>query len=105
MKMDIISKEKNPSLKRMEIVAHAEDKVTPSRDSIQDKLAATLNIPKKQIVVRQMKTKFGTNKTVIIARAYDSEEQMKSVEAKYMQKRNFKEEPKTESAPTEASAQ
>ena len=91
MKMEIISKEKNAVLKRQDIIAEAEDKITPPRQAIQDKLAATLNVPKKQVVVRQMKTRFGTNKTVIIARAYDSEEQMKSVEAKYMQKRNFKE--------------
>jgi ribosomal protein S24E len=98
MKVDIISNEKNVVLKRQEIVAEIEDKTTPSREVVHEKLSATLNVPKKQLVIRQMKTRFGTNKTTIIARAYDSEEQLKSVEAKYMQKRNFKEEPKVEGA-------
>ena len=101
--MTIQSKEKNAVLKRQEIVAEVEDKMTPSRDAVQDKLAAEINVPKKQVVISKMDTIFGSNKTVITARAYDSEADMKNVEAKYMQKRNFKEEPKVEAA-TEAPA-
>jgi ribosomal protein S24E len=95
MKINIIRQEKNSVFNRQEIIAEVEEKITPKRTEVQEKLAAALNIPKSQVVIIKMDTRFGTNKLTIEARAYDSEETMKSVEAKHIQKRNFKEEPKT----------
>jgi len=96
MDLDIKANEKNEVLKRQEIVAETSEKITPSKEAVQEKLAAKLNVPKEQIVVNKIKTGFGEAKAVIYARAYDSEDQMRSVEAKYVVSRNFPSEAKEE---------
>ena len=105
MDLNIKTNENNGVLKRQEIVAETSEKITPSKELVQEKLAAVLNIPKEQIVVSKIETGFGSNHATIYARAYKSEEQMKEVEPKYMVSRNFKEapveEPKEEAVPTE----
>ena len=103
MDLNIKTNENNGVLKRQEIVAETSEKITPSKELVQEKLAAVLNIPKEQIVVSKIETGFGSNHATIYARAYKSEEQMKEVEPKYMVSRNFKEapveEPKEEAKP------
>ncbi len=103
MDLNIKTNENNGVLKRQEIVAETSEKITPSKEAVQEKLAAVLNIPKEQIVVSKIETGFGSNHATIYARAYTSKEQLAEVEPKYMVSRNFKgkpaEETKEEAAP------
>ena len=107
MKVNIISKEQNPLLKRTEIafsVDHAQDGGTPSRVEVSRQLASLLKTKLDLIYVKNMKTKMGTMTAFGEANVYEGEEQAKLVEPKHIIARNVvPEKPKEESkAPEEA---
>ncbi|MFA7198268.1 MAG: 30S ribosomal protein S24e [Methanoculleus sp.] len=70
------------------------DGPTPSRKSIQEKLAAMLNKSDNLIVLDLDRTRFGKMELIGRARIYDDEESKKSTEREYLLKRG---EPKAES--------
>ena len=89
MELDIISEDDNPMLHRSDVrfeVAHEE--ATPSRLSVRDSLAATLNKSSEQVVVHELNTKFGMRKTVGYAKVYDSAADALDVEQDHMLERN-----------------
>jgi small subunit ribosomal protein S24e len=89
MDIAIIDEDENPMLHRRDItfeVVHEE--ATPERLSVRDSLAATLNKDSKEVVVRDLDTKFGMRKTVGTARVYDSPEHAQDIEQNYMLDRN-----------------
>ena len=89
MDIAIINEDENPMLHRRDVmfeVTHEE--ATPERLSVRDSLAATLNKDSKEVVVRDLDTKFGMRKTIGTARVYDSPEHAQDIEQEYMLRRN-----------------
>ena len=70
------------------------DGPTPSRKSIQEKLAAMLNMSANLVVLDLDRTRFGKMELTGRARIYDDEESRNSTERDYLLKRG---EPKAES--------
>ena len=70
------------------------DGPTPSRKSIQEKLAAMLNMSENLVVLDLDRTRFGKMELTGRARIYDDEERKESTERGYLLKRG---EPKAES--------
>ncbi|MFB6165600.1 MAG: 30S ribosomal protein S24e [Haloarculaceae archaeon] len=89
MDIDVIAEEENPMLHRTDVrfqVVH--DEATPSRLSVRDSLAATLNKDAEEVVVHELDTKYGMRKTVGYAKVYESPEDAQDVEQDYMLERN-----------------
>jgi len=89
MEVDIIEEDENPMLHRTDVrfeVVH--DDATPSRLSVRDSLAATLNKDAEEVVIHQLDTKYGMRKTVGYAKVYDSPEYARDVEQDHMLERN-----------------
>jgi small subunit ribosomal protein S24e len=90
MEIKIVSKKDNPLLKRKEVqftVEHKQGK-TPVRLDIKRSIAGELQVADKLVFIKKMKTMTGTNTTVGIANAYESESQAKLIEPAYIIKRN-----------------
>ncbi|MGM0371508.1 MAG: 30S ribosomal protein S24e [Halobacteriota archaeon] len=89
MDIEILDEEKNSLLHRTDVtfeVTH--DDASPSRLSVRDSLAATLDQDSDQVVVHKLDTKFGMRKTVGYAKVYDSPEDAAEIEAEHMLERN-----------------
>ncbi|MFA5357778.1 MAG: 30S ribosomal protein S24e [archaeon] len=92
MNLDVKKNNRNELLKRSEVIAETEDKATPSRNALREKLSAMLNAPQERIIVEKVETGFGNKKATVYAKIYDTKEQLMKIEQKHMLKRNFKEE-------------
>jgi small subunit ribosomal protein S24e len=91
MELKIIDEYQNILLKRKEItfeVNHSQTKSTPSRVELRNKLAEMLKTKPELIYVKRVETKTGTMRATGKANAYDSVEQAKRVEPKYIVVRN-----------------
>ncbi len=89
MEIDIIEEQENPMLHRTDVrfeVTHEE--ATPSRLSVRDSLAATLNKDAEEVVVHELDTKFGMRTTVGYAKVYETPEDALDVEQDHMLERN-----------------
>lgn len=89
MDIDILDEEENSLLHRTDVtfeVVH--DDASPSRLSVRDSLAATLDQDADQVVVHELDTKFGMRKTVGYAKVYDTAEDAAEIEEEYMLERN-----------------
>ena len=103
MKINIMSKEQNPLMKRREVkfsVDHSDVGGTPSRVEVSKQLASMLKAKVELVFVKNLVTKTGTMVTVGEANVYDSVEQAKYMEPKHIVARNAlpekAEEPKEE---------
>jgi ribosomal protein S24E len=113
MKLKIVSKEKNPLLKRTEVafsIEHDQTGGTPSRAEVRSQIASQLTTKLELVYIKNLETKTGTMVAVGEANAYDSAEQAKLVEPKHILARNAvpekPEEPETtEEAPEESAAE
>lgn len=97
MEVKITREQYNPLLKRKEItfeIDHAQDKGTPTRLEIRQRLADLLKTKPEVVYVKKVETKAGTMKAAGNANAYDSVEQAKLIELKYVIARNNPEEKK-----------
>ena len=91
MKLKIVSKEKNPLMKRTEVrfrIDHDQTGGTPSRVEVRKQVAGLLKTDLNLVYVKQLETKTGTMIAVGEANAYDSVEQAKLVEPKHIIARN-----------------
>jgi len=89
MDLDIIEEDENPMLHRTDVTFEmTHEEATPSRLSVRDSLAATLNKDADEVVIRDLDTKFGMRKTVGTAKVYDSPEHARDVEQDHMLDRN-----------------
>jgi small subunit ribosomal protein S24e len=91
MEVKIVSEKENPLLKRKEVyfqVEHTQSGNTPPRLEVKNALAAVLKKDADLVFVKKMKTKTGTCTAVGLANVYDSVEQAKLIEPKYIVKRN-----------------
>jgi len=89
MEIDVISEDENPMLHRTDVrfeVTHEE--ASPSRLSVRDSLAATLNKDSDEVVVHTLDTKYGMRTTVGYAKVYESSTVATEVEQEYMLDRN-----------------
>jgi small subunit ribosomal protein S24e len=104
MELKIIDEHKNILLKRKEVtfeVNHSQTKGTPSRVELRNKLAEMLKTKPELIYIKRVETKSGTMLATGLANAYDSIEQAKRVEPKYIVARNT---PKAEAKEEEPEA-
>ncbi len=88
MKLEIIKNEKNELLERSEIIAEVSEKTIPSKNDIRKNISAKLNVPEEKIIIQQMKTEFGKDKSIVFAKIYDDAKKMQKIEREYMLKRN-----------------
>ena len=89
MDIAITEEQENPMLHRRDVTFElVHEEATPERLSVRDSLAAKLNKDSKEVVVRDLDTKFGMRKTVGTARVYDSPEYAQDIEQDYMLRRN-----------------
>jgi len=111
MEVKITEQQQNILLKRKEIqfeVEHSQTKGTPSRLEIRNKLAEMLKTKPELVYVKRVETKTGTMKATGEANAYESIEQAKLIEPKYIVTRNMppekkeKAEEKVEAPPKKA---
>jgi len=101
MEIKITQQQYNPLLKRREIlfeVEHTQTKGTPTRLEIRKTLAELLKTNPEVVYVKRIETKTGTMRAIGEANAYDSLEQSKLVESKYIIARNM---PKEKKEPVE----
>jgi len=92
MEIKIISQKENPLLKRKEIsfeVEHSQIGNTPPRLEIRKAVAEHLKKNLDLVFIKKFETKTGTHIATGIAHVYDSLEQAKSIEPKYIIKRNM----------------
>jgi len=80
----------NPLLYRKEyIFAVVHDaQATPSRKVLREEIAKLLGVDKGLVVVRRIKTDFGTNIAKVEVHVYDNKEKMLEIEPRYILKRN-----------------
>ena len=97
MDIQIIEEKNNPLLNRREVVFKVlHDEATPSRKSIVERLAATMNSKSGLVFVDRLNTEFGKRETIGYAKIYETPERAKQVERPHIIKRN------TFTAPEEA---
>jgi small subunit ribosomal protein S24e len=104
MKLDIqvIEAKNNAVLNRREVVFKViHDESTPSRKSVVERLAATLNSKVGLVYVDSLKTEFGKRETIGYAKIYETAERAKQVERAHIIERNTFNKP--QEAKTEAS--
>ncbi|HKZ94067.1 MAG TPA: 30S ribosomal protein S24e [Candidatus Bathyarchaeia archaeon] len=105
MEVTITQQQYNPLLKRKEIaftVDHKQTRGTPTRLEVRDELAQILKAKPEVVYVKRIGTKAGTMTATGEANAYDSVEQAKRIEPKYIIERNTPKEKKEETEKTEA---
>ena len=90
MEINIINREENKLLNREEIVIDIEHKgeATPKREELKKKIAAMIGKDEKLIVVEKILSEFGKQRSKAFIHVYNSEEDMKKLEPKYILKRN-----------------
>lgn len=89
MEIRIINEDENPMLHRTDVrfeVTH--DDATPSRLSVRDSLAATLDKGSNEVLIHELDTKFGMRETIGYAKVYDDAEFAQDVEQEHMLERN-----------------
>jgi small subunit ribosomal protein S24e len=91
MKLDIkiIEEKNNPLLNRREVVFRVDhESATPSRKSIVDRIAATMNSKEGLVIIDNLRTEFGKRETIGYAKIYETEERAKQVERPHITERN-----------------
>jgi len=91
MDIKITSVKENPLLKRREVrfsIEHGPKGKTPGRIEVRKALAAEVKIGAELVFVQEMETRTGTTTTLGLATLYESVEQAKRVESKYIIQRN-----------------
>ncbi len=89
MDIQVLQEKNNPMLNRREVVFKVtHDDVTPSRLSIIDRLAATMNSKRGLVIIDSIKTEFGKRESIGYAKIYENEERAKQVERAHILDRN-----------------
>lgn len=91
MEIKVVSEKHNPLLKRREVlfeIDHKQTGGTPRRFEVRKALAKLLNVELDLVYVKKFSTKTGTMSAVGTANVYQSAEQAKLVEPKYIILRN-----------------
>ncbi|MCL7413423.1 MAG: 30S ribosomal protein S24e [ANME-2 cluster archaeon] len=89
MDIEIIRERDNPLLDRNEITFNISNTgATPSRDDVKNKLVAMLNSRYNLVVLGNLATEYGTQKTVGYAKIYSDAARAVEVENDYIIERN-----------------
>lgn len=90
MSVEIMKKFENKFLHRVEYVFKIKHdaKSTPSRAEIRELISSTLKVPSDQVVIRRIRTPFGTNESIAEIFIYDNKEKMLEIEPRHILKRN-----------------
>jgi ribosomal protein S24E len=91
MQVKIESTKDNPLLKRREVdftIIQGPREKTPRRLEVKKALAVEFKVGDEVVFVKKMNTKTGTNLTRGLANVYQSANQARLVEPRYIQKRN-----------------
>ena len=89
MDIQIIEDKNNPLLNRREVVFKVNhESATPSRKSIVDRIAATMNSKEGLVIVDNLRTEFGKRETIGYAKIYEAAERANQVERKHITERN-----------------
>ena len=91
MQIKIESTKDNPLLKRTEVgftITQGPKEKTPERLAVKRAVAIEMKIGDDVVFIKHMRTKTGTNITQGVANVYQSVNQAKLVEPKYILKRN-----------------
>ena len=89
MEIKVIGEKNNPLLNRREIVFKViHDESTPSRKSVVERLAATMNSKVELVYVDGLKTEFGKRETQGYAKIYETAERAAEVERAHIIERN-----------------
>jgi len=89
MEINVIEDKVNPLLKRREIRFRIDhDLGTPSRKSVVERIAATMDSKVGLVVVDNMSTEFGKRQTIGYAKIYETEERLREVENPHIVARN-----------------
>jgi small subunit ribosomal protein S24e len=91
--MDIeIEKKNNPLLNRTEIhfTINHEGEKTPNREIIRSEIADKLNVKKENIIINNIHSSFGIQKTIGYAKIYSNPKKGETIEKKYILIRNQK---------------
>jgi len=103
MDIEILKQEKNVLLGREGIEAKvAYSEATPSRKNIRKELAKKIGKKEELVVVREIKTYFGSGMAKIYANAYDKEEDLKASEMESIIKRQEGKNKESADKPAEA---
>ena len=110
MEIEIDSKKNNPLLNRTEVhftIQHEGEK-TPNREIIRSELAEKLNAKKENIIINDIQSSSGIQKSMGYAKIYPSVKKAEEMERKHILKRNKisgkKEKKEGEKKPEEKSA-
>lgn len=107
MEVTITQQQHNPLLKRTEVtftIDHKQTGGTPTRLEIRNALAEVLKTKPEVVYVKRIETKTGTMTATGEANAYDSVEQARRIEAKYIIERHQPKEKKEAAGKTETQA-
>ena len=90
MKVDIVSKNENKDMARVEVnfKADHDGEATPSRDAVRVALAGSLGVPKERVIVDEMGSMYGMGSTNGYAKVYDDVETAKKYEKNFVLVRN-----------------
>ncbi|OKY78226.1 MAG: Ribosomal protein S24E [Candidatus Methanohalarchaeum thermophilum] len=91
MQIKIIETKENPVLDRKELkidIDHVSEP-TPSVDEVKAKLAAEESLDKELIIVDEINTEFGSNRSNGYIKVYEDTDSLKKVENQYMLERNL----------------
>ena len=89
MEITILSETSNPLLHRVDVsflIDHADS--TPNRIEVRDNLAARLNKNTDEVIIRKLRTQFGTRKTIGDAKVYENSDFTQSIEQDHIILRN-----------------
>jgi small subunit ribosomal protein S24e len=87
--IQVIEERNNPLLKRREVVFKVtHDEATPSRKSVVERLAATMNSNVGLVIVDEIKTAFGKRESLGYAKIYETAERVEQVERPHIIARN-----------------
>ncbi len=89
MELQIIRDNKNPLLKRREILLKINNKGTPSRIDVKNKLAAMVNSKPELIVIEHLDTAFGKMELKGTVSIYESEERLKQLAHQHLMARSM----------------
>jgi small subunit ribosomal protein S24e len=87
--IQVVEERNNPLLKRREVVFKViHEDATPSRKSIVERLAATMNSKVGLVIVDEIKTAFGKRESLGYAKIYETTERVMQVERPHIIARN-----------------
>ena len=84
MELQIIKDKTNPLLKKREVSIKINNKGTPSRIDIKNKLAAMANSKPELIVIEHLDTVFGKQEVNGTVSIYQTEERLKQIAQKHL---------------------